>query len=83
MDKVQCMEPLNCGADVCERVQSGFLVTTFSLSPEDRDSVIRLLSWRVVPGDLRHKDWRKVGFKSSLVIELDICMMLEHPPRKD
>lgn len=49
MQMVSCMEPLNCGADVCERVQSGCPVTTFSLSPEDRDSVILLLSWRVVP----------------------------------
>lgn len=46
---VSCIEWFNCGADAWEMVQSGCLVTTFSLSPEDRDSVILLLSWRVVP----------------------------------
>lgn len=58
-------EAVDCGADLCERVQSGCPVTTFSLSPEDRDSVILLLSWRVVL-------WRLEGTKAEGKLALNL-----------
>lgn len=47
---VWCTEQLNWGVDVCERVQSGHLVTTLSVSPEDEDCFILLMAWGEVPG---------------------------------
>ena len=76
-------EDVDYGVDLCERVQSGCPITIIQFEPwRQRQHYPLIVMESSALETWGHKGWRKVSLKSSLGIELDICMMEEHPQTK-